>query len=51
MYKFQWELTDKDVVKYTEESPNNERFFFLKPWFITEAEDYRKSKQISKSNK
>ncbi|XP_011052960.1 PREDICTED: decapping and exoribonuclease protein-like [Acromyrmex echinatior] len=54
MYKFQWHPTAKDVVNYTEEPPDNERFFFLKPWFIAKAEKYRKSKrpqQIIKSNK
>jgi len=45
MYKFQWKLTAKDVVNYTEEFPDNGRFFFLKPWFIAKAEDYRKSKR------
>ncbi|KYN09665.1 Protein Dom3Z [Trachymyrmex cornetzi] len=54
MYKFQWQPTAKDVVNYTEEPPDNGRFFFLEPWFIAKAEDYIKSKrpqQVTKSNK
>lgn len=42
IYKFHWKPSAKDVVTYSEGAPNNERYFFMKPWFVDKAEDYRK---------
>jgi len=45
MYKFHWKPSAKDVVNYSEEAPDNEKYFFLKPWFVDKAEEYRKRSQ------
>ncbi|XP_032679770.1 decapping and exoribonuclease protein-like [Odontomachus brunneus] len=41
MYKFQWDSSTKDIVRYSEESPNNEMYTFLKPWFISKTEKHK----------
>lgn len=42
MYKFHWKPSVKNIVNYHEEAPNNEKYFFLKPWFVDKAEEYRR---------
>ncbi|KYN33280.1 Protein Dom3Z [Trachymyrmex septentrionalis] len=42
MYKFRWTSFIRDVVSYTEEAPDNERYTFLQPWFVAKAEEYRR---------
>ncbi|XP_077275402.1 decapping and exoribonuclease protein-like isoform X1 [Temnothorax americanus] len=41
MYKFHWKTSAKNVINYSEEAPDNEIYFFLKPWFVDKAEKYR----------
>ncbi|KYN08872.1 Protein Dom3Z [Trachymyrmex cornetzi] len=45
MYKFRWAPFIRNVVSYTEEAPDNERYFFLQPWFVDKAEKYRRRSQ------
>jgi len=42
IYKFYWTSHNKDQVYYNEEFPDNEKYTFLKPWFLDKAEEYRK---------
>lgn len=41
MYKFEWKPAARNTINYSEEAPDSERYFFLKPWFINKAEEYR----------
>ncbi|XP_011161736.1 decapping and exoribonuclease protein [Solenopsis invicta] len=45
MYKFHWNPSTKNVVNYNEEAPDHEKYFFLKPWFVDKAEEYKKHSQ------
>ncbi|XP_011693168.1 PREDICTED: decapping and exoribonuclease protein-like [Wasmannia auropunctata] len=45
MYKFYWMPLAKNVVNYSEEAPNNEKYFFLKQWFVHKADECRRLPQ------
>ncbi|XP_028046754.1 decapping and exoribonuclease protein isoform X2 [Monomorium pharaonis] len=45
MYKFHWKPSTKNVINYSEEAPDNEKYDFLKPWYIDKVEQYRKQPQ------
>ncbi|XP_014468078.1 PREDICTED: decapping and exoribonuclease protein-like [Dinoponera quadriceps] len=43
MYKFHWDPSTNNIVHYSEERPNHELYFFLKPWFIDAMENTESS--------